>query len=310
MMDRKYRFVGPIALVFACSPINLFGQSPISLQPLQPLSQGQPEAFSPLSPPPRLNTNKPITLESIPKAETSAPPQSTENSRTVNVLPLVPATQNSRVAKKGSLNVDDMIRRPIQSVEVFSRVNSEQSSGVGAPLAPPVRNHSSDATGFYDWSPNGYCWQSPAFCYSPLYFEQPNLERYGNSKGPLFAPAWSATYFFGQIVALPIAAVRQPPHSKSCTLGNHRPGDCAPFQKRAYHHPLLNTANGPSYAASSNSEQFVQSSSSTVVGSGSIANNETHFAGQSQESYAFQAANGVQPSSASSTPEIRRVSAE
>lgn len=270
MMDRKYRFVGPIALVFACSHTNLFGQAPISLQPLQPLSQGQPEAFSPLAPPPSFNTNKPITLENIPRVETSGPPQSTENPNKVNVLPLVPAAQNSKVAKKASLNVDDMIRKPIQSVEVFSRVNTEQNSGVGAPLAPPVRNQTSDATGYYDWSPSGYCWQSPAFCYSPLYFEQPNLERYGNSKGPLFAPAWSATYFFGQIVALPIAAVRQPPYSKSCTLGNHRPGDCAPLQKRAYHHPLLNTANGPRYAGNSNAEHFVQSSNSTVVGSGSI----------------------------------------
>jgi hypothetical protein len=310
MMDRKYRLVGPIALVLACSPTSLFGQSPISLQPLQPLSQGQPELFSPLSPPPSLNTNKPITLESIPKVETSTPLPSTEDSKTVKVLPLVPATQNSGAAKKGSLNVDDMIRRPIQSVEVFSRVNTEPSSGVGAPLAPHVRNQSFDATGYYDWSPNGFCWQSPAFCYSPLYFEQPNLERYGNSKGPFFAPAWSATYFFGQVVALPIAAVRQPPCSKSCTLGNHRPGDCAPFQKRAYHHPLLNKANGPSYTGSSYAEGSVQSSSSTVVGSGSIANTETNLPGQNQEYNAIQAASGVLPSSASTTPEIRRVSAE
>jgi len=47
-----------------------------------------------------------------------------------------------------------------------------------------------------------------------------------------------------------------------------------------------------------------------VVGSGSIANNETNLAGQNQEFYAFQAANGAQPASASSAPEIRRVSAE
>lgn len=310
MMERKFRFVGPIALAFAWTPTTLFGQSPISLQPLQPLTQGQPELFSPLAPPPIVNTNKPITLENIPKVDTAVAQQPTEIPKTVNVLPLVPATQNSKVTKKGSLNVDDMIRRPIQSVEVFSRVNTEPSLGVDAPLAPPVRNQSSDTNGYYDWTPSGYCWQSPAFCYSPLYFEQPNLERYGNSKGPLLAPAWSATYFFGQIVALPISAVRQPPYSKSCTLGNHRPGDCAPFQKRAYHHPLLNTASNPSFINGSNAEQLVQSSSNTVVGSGSIATNEMNLSGQNQEYQALQAANEAQPTSAPSTPEVRRISAE
>ena len=309
-MERKYRFVGPIALVFAWTPANLFGQSPISLQPLQTLSQGQQQAFSPLGPPTVVKTDKPITLENIPKVETPSAQQPTEDAKKVNVLPLVPATDNSKVAKKPSLSVDEMIRKPIQSVEVFSRVNTEQNLGVDAPLAPSLRNQSSDASGYYDWSPSGYCWQSPAFCYSPLYFEQPNLERYGNSKGPLFAPAWSATYFFGQIVALPIAAVRKPPCSKSCTLGNHRPGDCAPFQNRTYHHPLLNTANSPGYAGSLNHQQFVQSSNSTVVGSGSIANNEMNLAGQNQEFYASQTAIGVQPTSTTSTPEMRRISAE
>ncbi|MEQ1830338.1 MAG: hypothetical protein ABL921_30555, partial [Pirellula sp.] len=85
-------------------------------------------------------------------------------------------------------------------------------------------------------TPSGYCWQSPAFCYSPLYFEQPNLERYGTSPGHWLSPAVSASFFFGQVVAFPLKSFRHPFWSKDCTLGHHRPGNCTPHQTRPTYH--------------------------------------------------------------------------
>jgi len=102
-------------------------------------------------------------------------------------------------------------------------------------VAEPTRLQSPEI-GPYPWSAHGYCWESPSFCFSPLYFEQPNLERYGQGVGRPFTSASSAVVFVTDITTLPIALICSPPHSKSCTLGHHRPGDCAPYQRKTSDH--------------------------------------------------------------------------
>jgi hypothetical protein len=84
---------------------------------------------------------------------------------------------------------------------------------------------------FNHWPSNGATWQSPAFCYKPLYFEQPNLERYGIGHSCPTNSFLSGARFFADVALLPVHALCQPPHSCECTLGHRRPGDCNPIQR-------------------------------------------------------------------------------
>lgn len=81
------------------------------------------------------------------------------------------------------------------------------------------------------WPSVNSSWESPAFCYKPLYFEQPNLERYGIGYGCPTNALVSGGKFFVDAALLPVHLVRQPPKSCECTLGHRRPGSCAPIQR-------------------------------------------------------------------------------
>ncbi|MCY2987773.1 MAG: hypothetical protein NTY19_07910 [Planctomycetota bacterium] len=67
------------------------------------------------------------------------------------------------------------------------------------------------------------------FCYNPLYFEEVNLERYGNSL-PIVQPAVSAARFFGTMAILPYRLTAYRPHR--CLYHDHhfRPGAAAPCE--------------------------------------------------------------------------------
>ncbi|MCA9132398.1 MAG: hypothetical protein KDA45_04565, partial [Planctomycetales bacterium] len=83
----------------------------------------------------------------------------------------------------------------------------------------------------YEWGPSAYTWISPAFYHLPLYFEQPNLERYGIGRGRVLQPLLSSAHFFGSIPLLPYKSLQQPPWEKVYTLGQGRPGNCVPIQR-------------------------------------------------------------------------------
>ena len=247
-------------LMIGSSGEQLLAQTSVALQPLQPVSN-ENGAMIPL-PPPAATPKGVITLEKIP---TAAPAQTV--SAPMNVMPLqrqaqsVPAGQ----IRMGELKVEDMIRDQIDISALLSKTKIAQSTDP-VPVASMVRIQRTPGMEEFEWSPKGYCWQSPAFCHSPLYFEQPNLERYGTSTLPVLAPAVSATYFFGQVTLLPFKTLHQPPWSKSCTLGHHRPGDCAPVQRRNPNH--VQATQSPSRAMPANGEAIW---SETSVGAGEPA---------------------------------------
>ncbi len=227
--------MGLALIILSLGGGQLIAQEPLVVQKLQPLNTAAIGGQT--APLPSLTTGSgPIKLESL--TPSSSPPAATtpNANSSFNVMPLAPVRSEARTTK-GKLDVNTMIRTPMDHAAVFSKLNVDQSFRMGSPLATPVRSHAVDEMGAYDWSPNGYCWQSPAFCHSPLYFEQPNLERYGNSHGNLVSPALSASYFFCEVATLPARIIWQPPWSKSCTLGNKRPGDCAPIQRHQPIHP-------------------------------------------------------------------------
>jgi hypothetical protein len=77
------------------------------------------------------------------------------------------------------------------------------------------------------WSPITYGWDAPAMYYSPVYFEDVNLERYGIHYG-LVSPFISFGKFFGGFPVLPYKLIVQPMCENSYTLGFERPNNCVP----------------------------------------------------------------------------------
>jgi hypothetical protein len=136
--------------------------------------------------------------------------------------------------KPGELSVATMIGPPRDNSDLFRELGTDRHFFDGSEVAPAERSPLG-VMDPYPWNGFSYCWQSPAFCYSPLYFEQPNFERYGQGKGSPFASTVSGAKFFGQVATLPVQMMFTPPWSNQCTLGNQRPGDCAPMQRKPEH---------------------------------------------------------------------------
>ncbi len=77
------------------------------------------------------------------------------------------------------------------------------------------------------WSMTTYTWQATGLCHKPLYFEDVQLERYGNSCSPFFQPLISGAHFFLTVPALPYKMGLEAPCECVYTLGTYRPGSCA-----------------------------------------------------------------------------------
>jgi hypothetical protein len=73
-----------------------------------------------------------------------------------------------------------------------------------------------------------YTWQASNVFYQPLYFEDPDLERYGHAWPFFIQPVVSSVRFATQAVGLPYQAVIDPPCCRVYPLGFYRPGECAP----------------------------------------------------------------------------------
>ena len=79
------------------------------------------------------------------------------------------------------------------------------------------------------WRPVCYTWTASATCNKPLYFEEPQLERYGHSTGRFTQPIVSAVHFFATVPLLPYFMGVYPVEECQYTLGYYRPGGCAPY---------------------------------------------------------------------------------
>ncbi|WP_166829757.1 hypothetical protein [Thalassoroseus pseudoceratinae] len=77
-------------------------------------------------------------------------------------------------------------------------------------------------------APSVFHWEASNIHYNPLYFEDVQLERYGQSHHDIFQPFFSAGKFGLQLVGLPYQATIDPVCKKIYPLGYYRPGDCAP----------------------------------------------------------------------------------
>ena len=87
-----------------------------------------------------------------------------------------------------------------------------------------------------NFAPSVFAWQASNICYQPLYFEDPQLERYGHAYPFFIQPIVSSVRFTVQAAGLPYQMVLNPPCSDVYPLGYYRPGECAP--KLIYQVPL------------------------------------------------------------------------
>ncbi|MDO4558042.1 MAG: hypothetical protein Q4C47_03660 [Planctomycetia bacterium] len=78
------------------------------------------------------------------------------------------------------------------------------------------------------WDGTCYHWTASALCSKPIYFIDNNLERYGQTNGPLVQPLVSAGHFFLSVPMLPYAMGLYPPNECIYALGDYRPGSYAP----------------------------------------------------------------------------------
>ena len=79
------------------------------------------------------------------------------------------------------------------------------------------------------WTPTTFAWTASGMCHKPLYFEQPQVERYGHSWGPYLQPLISGGHFFVTVPILPYKMGMYPPGECMYSLGYYRPGSCAPY---------------------------------------------------------------------------------
>ncbi len=115
-------------------------------------------------------------------------------------------------------------------VEAPHRFPFEASLVTGVPLGSPVRTIDDELYGERFTAGAVYTWSAPAFFHHPLYFEQVNLERYGQGPHHAIQPIYSAAHFFATIPKLPYHVATAPPSERVYTLGHYRPGNCAPYQ--------------------------------------------------------------------------------
>jgi hypothetical protein len=79
------------------------------------------------------------------------------------------------------------------------------------------------------WDQTTFLWKASALCHKPLYFEDPQLERYGHSFPPCCQPLISGAHFFTRLPVLPYCMGVEPPMECVYSLGHYRPGSCSPY---------------------------------------------------------------------------------
>ena len=126
---------------------------------------------------------------------------------------------------------------PEQSA-LFGRLRADDAKLEGDELlfyqqtskTPGTEIRSAEAGIQYGWGTEVYTWAAPNLYHQPLYFEEVNLERYGNGPRRIFQTPLSAAHFFTNVAVLPYHVASLPPRKQIYTLGHYRPGDCVPHR--------------------------------------------------------------------------------
>lgn len=156
--------------------------------------------------------------------------QSFRYDRMLGAQPLQTLSIDTRARiKEGDKDGEDQISR----IADESDLNSTYvvTDGMDNPISfVPYGSAASIATGCSRFDATySYYWLAPSLFHRPLYFEQPNAERYGHYlHGDCVQSAVSAAHFFGSVAILPYKMGASPHQACDYTLGRYRPGSCNP----------------------------------------------------------------------------------
>lgn len=84
---------------------------------------------------------------------------------------------------------------------------------------------------YRQWPDCCFMWAPTDLCYWPLYFEDVQLERYGQTLAPRFQPLLSGAHFYASFCLLPASMVIDRPFCCVYTLGYRRPGSRVPCRR-------------------------------------------------------------------------------
>ncbi len=151
----------------------------------------------------------------------------------VNVEPLTPAQREpSESITMRQINEDEY-DMPCESTEPMHRITDitndiDLHDTKITPKSCPLASED-DLFPAREFAGTNVTWTASNLCSNPLYFQQPALERYGHSIGPL-QPVLSGAQFLITIPAMPMLMAIDPPNECQYALGYYRPGSCAPFK--------------------------------------------------------------------------------
>jgi hypothetical protein len=119
--------------------------------------------------------------------------------------------------------------KPLSEIHATTRIVGELlpqdcSEGLFATAAPM----SQAAMRRDAWTDSKMAWAPTELFFHPLYFDEPALERYGQTRNPLLQPAISGIHFFGSAALLPLELAAEQPCRRVSQLGYYRPGSVAP----------------------------------------------------------------------------------
>ncbi|MEX2170647.1 MAG: hypothetical protein WD851_15130 [Pirellulales bacterium] len=149
--------------------------------------------------------------------------------------PLTPATEMSLNRPLDALTVSPAPPRQLQeSMQSFPeqyQIRNLAQQQFGS-WTTPRYDVSMLSSGY---GPSCFAWAAPAVYHRPLYFEQPNVERYGHyvsvcKGGNCLQSAVCAAHFFGTVPLLPYKIGADPCCERHYVLGAYRPGSCNPHQ--------------------------------------------------------------------------------
>jgi len=154
----------------------------------------------------------------------------------IEVVPTAPAEQAPQADAATNPLTGDLRSQDKLFSSLWGKNNDEEAPGryvnqvIAFPQGTSVRMFTDKGYGDRFAANGVYTWAAPAMFHHPLYFEQVNLERYGQGHHHAVQPVLSAAHFFATIPKLPYHVATAPPSEQVYTLGHYRPGDRVPYQ--------------------------------------------------------------------------------
>ena len=189
---------------------------------IMPVQWTEPAQQPPALAPPVIVQPESYFLETRP-LDRPMPPGATLNSAPVPVTPRVPSGAATTAEKSGRTACGDLTLKSIR--EISHDIRPSDSSRLPEECAIENTVHYGRHFG-----QTCFMWKASALSTRAAYFEDVQLERYGNTiVCPALQPVVSGAKFFATIPILPYKMGVTPPSECVYTLGHRRPGNCAPY---------------------------------------------------------------------------------